>query len=69
MAATFGGVRRVFSRRELSAVSIYSLWERIENVFPNGPPFEYHLITICLPGILIALVVLALYVKERNKKL
>jgi hypothetical protein len=31
--------------------------------------FEYDLITLCVPGILIALIVTAIYFKERLKKL
>jgi hypothetical protein len=38
-------------------------------VLPDGMQLEYTSVTICLPGVLIALVVIALYVKDRNKKL
>ena len=29
----------------------------------DGPTFEYNLVMICLPGVLIALVVIALYIE------
>jgi hypothetical protein len=58
----------VYSRRAFFAEVIYSARERIKNVLPGGPSLEYHLVTICLPAVLIALVAAALYIKERNKK-
>ena len=67
MGATFRGVRRVLEASVFRKGNLL-VAGKIEKVLPDKTLFEYHLVTICLPGVLIALVVAALYIKERNKK-
>jgi uncharacterized membrane protein len=38
-------------------------------MLPHGGEFEYYFVTLCFPAIIIAVVVIALYLKERSKKL
>jgi hypothetical protein len=69
MLATFGLRRRVLARARRFALLFARRAKGGEGMLPDGGGIGYYLVSLCLPAILIALVVAALYIKERNKKL
>lgn len=38
-------------------------------MFTDGDQFVFHSVTLCFPAILLALIVIGIYLKERSKKL
>jgi hypothetical protein len=43
--------------------------EGSERWLQSGTMLQYYSVTVCLPAILIAVIIIAIYLKERNKKL
>jgi hypothetical protein len=68
MPATFGDARRVLQDRTFRS-RIYPIYEGSETMLRYGGKFELYSVTLCFQAIMLAIIAIALYIRERNKKL